>query len=257
MPFKIDANGNIATQEVNGVKLPVFVHSDGKEAPFDADSTLSTIGRLNGEAKTHREGKEAAEKALKAFEGIADPAAALKALGVVKSLDEKKLVDAGERDKAIAEAVKSVEEKYAPIVKKAGDLEGQLNAHLIGGAFSKSKFIAEKFAAGGPAGADIARSLFSNAFKVEDGKLVAYGADGQKLYSRTRHGEPASADEAIELLVDAYPHKAHILKGTGAGGGGASGGGGQGGKRTLTRAQFDALPPGDRQAALKDATLVD
>lgn len=246
MPFKIDANGNIATQEVNGVKLPVFVHADGKEAAFDADSTLATISRLNGEAKGHREGKEAAEKLLKGFEGITDPAAALKALALVKNLDEKNLIAAGDRDKAVSEAVKSVEEKYAPVAKRADELQSQLNNLLIGGAFTGSKFVAEKFAAPGPAGAEMARALFEKAFKVEDGKLVAYGSDGNKLYSRTRHGELADAEEAIELLVDSYPHKAHILKGTGAAGGGASGGGGQGGKRSYTRAQFEQLSPAER-----------
>lgn len=259
MPFKFDAQGNIVLQEAGGQKLPVFVHPDGKEAPFDGDATVSTISRLNGEAKAHREAKEAAENALKPFKeaGITDVAAAVKALNTVKNLDEKNLIAAGDRDKAVSEAVKSVEEKYAPIVKKATDLEAQLNSHLIGGAFARSKFIAEKFAAQGPAGVEIAQALFASRFKVEDGKLVATDAQGNKLFSRTRHGELADADEAIELMVDAYPHKAALLKGSGGSGGGAQGGGGAGGKRTLTRAQFDALPPGERQAALKDATLVD
>ena len=247
MPFKKDAQGNLVTQEVSGQLLPVFVHPDGKEAPFDGDATVATITRLNGEAKTHREGKEAAEKQLQAFAGITDPAAALKALNTVKSLDEKQLIAAGERDRAVAEAVRSVEEKFAPIVKKADDLESQLNSHLIGGAFSRSKFIAEKFAAQGPAGAEIAQALFGSRFKVEDGRLVATDAQGNKLYSRTRHGELADADEAIELMVDAYPHKASLLKGSGGSGGGAQGGGGgAGGKKTYTRAQFDALSPTER-----------
>ena len=55
MPFKFDADGHIVLQEVNGQKLPVFTDAQGKEAPFDADSTVATIGRLNGEAKGHRE----------------------------------------------------------------------------------------------------------------------------------------------------------------------------------------------------------
>ena len=102
MPFKKDAQGQLVTQEVSGQLLPVFVHPDGKEAPFDGDATVATISRLNGEAKTHREGKEAAEGKLQAFAGIADPAAAVKALNTVKNLDEKALVAAGDRDKAVA-----------------------------------------------------------------------------------------------------------------------------------------------------------
>lgn len=260
MPYKFDAQGQIVLQEVGGQKLPVFIHSDGKEAPLDGDATVATIGRLNGEAKGHREAKEAAEAALKPFKdaGITDPAAAAKALNTVANLDAKKLVDAGEVEKVKSEAIQAVEAKYAPIVKEAETLKGQLNTHLIGGVFSGSKFIAEKFAAEGPAGAEIARALFGQSFKVEDGRVVGYDANGSKLFSRRKPGELADADEAIELLVDNYPHKAHILKGTGASGGGAQGGnGGAGGKRTITRAQFEALPISDRSAALKDATLVD
>jgi len=248
MPFKFDAQGNIVLQEVNGQKLPVFIDGAGKEAPFDGDSTVATISRLNGEAKSHRERAEGAETKLKTFEGIADPAAAIKALNTVKNLDEKSLVAAGERDRAVAEAVKSVEEKYAPIVKKAGDLEGQLNSHLIGGGFARSKYIAEKFAAQGPAGAEIAQALFGGRFKVEDGKTIGFDAQGNKLFSKTRHGELADMDEAIELMVESYPHKASLLKGSGGSGGGAQGGGGGGGKKTYNRAQFDALNPAEKMA---------
>lgn len=257
MPFKYDADGNIAVQEVNGQKLPIFVNAEGKEAPFDGDSTVATISRLNGEAKGHRERAEKAEGTLRSFEGITDPAAAIKALNTVKNLDDKKLVDAGEVERVKAEAIKSVEEKYAPVVKKAGDLEAQLNDHLIGGAFSRSKFIAEKFAAEGPAGVEIAQALFASRFKVEDGKVVAYDTNGGKVYSRTRHGEFADAEEAIEIMVDAYPHKAHILKGTGASGGGAQGGGngGNGGKRTLSREQFSKLDPVEQAKFARDPNV--
>lgn len=264
MPFKKDAAGNLVTQQVGNELLPVFVHPDGKEAPLDGDATIATISRLNGEARTHREGKEAAEAALKPFKdaGITDVAAAAKALATVKNLDEKSLVAAGERDRAVSEAVKSVEEKFAPIVKEHGDLKSQLNNHLIGGAFSSSKFIAEKFAAQGPAGVEIARALFANRFAVEEGKLIAKDAQGNKLYSRSKPGEFADADEAIELMVDSYPHKASLLKGSGGSGGGAPGGGGGGGKRTITRAQFEALSPAERMTASQavskgEATLTD
>lgn len=253
MPFKFDADGNIVTQEVNGQKLPVFVGADGKENPFDADSTIATISRLNGEAKGNRERAESAEGKLKGFEGITDPAAALKALATVKNLDEKKLVDAGERDQAIANAVKSIEDKYAPMLQENETLKSQLNGHLIGGAFAQSKFIAEKFAAEGPAGVEIARALFGSSLKVEDGKVVGYDAQGNKLYSPSRHGELASAEEAIELLVNSYPHKNSILKGSGANGGGAGHGGGNGGgKKTMSREQFNQVDPAARAQFLKE-----
>lgn len=249
MKLKLDDQGHVVVQDGK----PVYVHEDGKEVAFDAPGTVSTISRLNGEAKSNRERAEAAEQALKGFEGITDPAAALKALSTVKNLDDKRLVDAGEVEKVKAEAIKAIEDRYAPMVKENETLKGQLNSHLIGGAFASSKFIAEKFAAEGPAGVEIARALFGNSLKVEDGKVVGYDAQGNKLYSRARPGELASAEEAIELLVDSYPHKNSILKGSGANGGGAGHGGGNGGgKKTMSREQFNQVDPAMRAQFLKE-----
>lgn len=235
---------------------PVYTHDDGQTVAFDAPGTVSTISRLNGEAKTNRERAEAAEGKLKGFDGIDDPAAALKALSTIKSFDDKKLMDAGEVDKIKAEAIKAVEDKYAPMVKDNETLKGQLNSHLIGGAFSSSKFIAEKFAAEGPAGVEIARALFGNSLKVEEGKVVGYDSNGGKIYSRARPGELASADEAIELLVESYPHKNHILKSSGANGTGAGHGSGQGGKNSVSRTSFDGMKPDQQSAFIREGGTV-
>ncbi|MES2973371.1 MAG: DUF6651 domain-containing protein [Pseudomonadota bacterium] len=225
MPFEYDATGAIVTQEVNGQKLPVYVHADGKKTPFDGDGTLSTISRLNGEAKTHREAKEALELAFKPFKdaGITDAAAALKALNTVKNLDDKKLVDAGEVEKVKSEVQKAMEQQYAPVMTERDTLRGQLNDHLIGGVFTGSKFVAEKIAAeNGAAAAQIARALFGQNFKVKDGKVVAVDGEGKDVYSRARPGELADTEEALQLIVESSPLKASILKGTGASGGGAA-----------------------------------
>lgn len=254
MKLKLDANGNAVLQDGH----PVYVHPDGKEIPFDAPAAVAKISALNGEAKGHRERAEKAEGQMKAFEGIADPAAAIKALATIKNLDDKKLVDAGEVEKVKAEAIKAVRAEFEPVVKERDTLKGQLDSHLIGGAFSRSKFIAEKFAAPGPAGVEVAQALFGNRLKVEDGKVVGYDGQGNKLYSRAKPGDLADADEAIELIVDAYPHKAHILKGTGASGGGATGGGGaSGGKKSMTRAAFNALSPAEQMSAAREAAITD
>ena len=255
MKLKLDANGNAVLQD----GAPVYVKEDGTEIAFDGAKAFAKIGQLTGENTAHRKRYEEAESKLKAFDGIADPAAALKALATVKNLDDKKLVDAGEVEKVKAEVQKALEQQYAPFKAKAEALEAQLNQHLIGGLFSSSKFIAEKFAAQGPAGVEIARALFANRFKVEDGKVVAYDGAGNKLFSRVNPGDLADGDEAIQLLVEAYPHKDSILRGTGASGSGAGqhGNGGNGGQRSLTRAQFEALGPAERVAALKTASIID
>jgi len=56
-------------------------------------------------------------------------------------------------------------------------------------------------------------------------------------------GEAAGFDEALSILVEHYPYKDQILKGTGASGGGSGGGNGNTNPNTLTRAQFESLSP--------------
>lgn len=208
--------------EVNEQGLPLYIHDDGKEVAHDAPQTVATISRLNGEAKTNRERYETAETSLKAFEGIEDPVAAKKALETLKNFDDKKLVDAGEIEKVKAEAIKAVEDKYAPIVQERDAFQSQLHNELIGGGFARSKFIQDNIAVP----VDMIQATFGKNFQIEGGKVVAVGADGQKIYSRARPGEIADFDEALETLVGGYQHKDSILKGNQSGGGGFQGNGG-------------------------------
>lgn len=251
MPFKYNADGTIATSGEGAQKLPIFIHTDGREAPFDADTTVSTIGRLNGEAKSHREAKEAAELRLKSFEGIEDGAAALAALTTVKNLGAGELKTAAQVQEIKDAAAKSARESVEAATRAAADKEKvlteqnstltqQLNNHIIGGAFASSKFISEKLAIP----ADIAQKVFADRLKVEGGKLVPTDANGNPLFSAVRHGEHADFEEAIEVYVNQYPNKDKILKGSGASGGGATGGSAGGGAgKTMTRAAFDAATP--------------
>lgn len=208
--------------EIDSSGFPVYLHDDGKEIGFDADQAFQKINSLSAEAKTHRLAKEQVESTLKAFEGIEDPVAAKKALETLKNFDDKKLVDAGEVEKVKAEAIKAIEDKYAPIVQERDAFQTQLHNELIGGGFSRSKFIQDNIAVP----VDMIQAAFGKNFQIENGKVVAVGADGQKIYSRTRPGEVADFDEALETLVGGYQHKESILKGSQAGGGGYQGGGG-------------------------------
>lgn len=221
MPLKIVEVDGKQYAEVQDGK-PVWVETDGKETAFDIEGTRTTIGRLNGEAKSHRERADAAEKAAKAFEGITDPSAAIKALETVANLDSKKLIDAGEVEKVKAEISKAFQSQLDEAKGKVQTYEQQLYAEKIGGSFARSSLIAEKLAVP----VDMVQATFGAAFKIEDGKVVAFDANGQKIFSRARPGEVADFDEALETLIEAYPHKEHILKGSGANGGGAGGSGG-------------------------------
>ncbi len=57
---------------------------------------------------------------------------------------------------------------------------GILYQEKIGGAFGRSKFVTDKIAVP----PDMLQNTFGKAFKVEEGRVVAYGDDGNKIYSR-------------------------------------------------------------------------
>jgi hypothetical protein len=269
MPFKFNADGTIAVDAEK--KLPIFIHPNGTEAPFDADTTLGTITRLNGEAKTHREGKEAAELKLKSFEGIEDGVAALAALNTVKSLSSGELKTAAQVKEIQDAAAKTAQEQVAAQAKanatQIQELTAQLdkrtnelNTHMIGGGFTSSKlFSDDKHPARLQIHPEMAKAYFGNNFKVEDGKMVPYDAAGNKIFSPTRPGEVADFDEGLTHLVQACPFKDQILKASGASGGGAQGGKtGTGGAKQVTRAAYEAADPAARPGMLAGgAVLVD
>jgi hypothetical protein len=109
--------------------------------------------------------------------------------------------------------------------------------------FSNSKYVAEKL----NIPADMAQAQFRDSFFVEDGKIVAHDRDGNKIYSRSRPGELANFDEALETLVSHYPNKSSILRPVDAPAGGTGGGG----KNVIKRPQFDVMPQMDRFAFFK------
>lgn len=268
MPFKYDENGQIVTAEVGGVRLPVFIHPDKKETPLDADGTIARISTLNGEAQGHREAKEKAEGLLKAYveAGVTDPAAAKAALEAVKNIDEKKLVDAGQVEEVRKAATKAMQERLdaatqaaanqiAALSKERDEFKQKFHREIIGGAFARSKYIADKLIVP----QDMVEALFGQQIRIEDDKLVAYDAQGQRIGSRLRPGDLfPDLDEALEIIIDAYPHKDRILKGSQASGGGAQQGANGGGSgKTITRAAYEALDPSARAAALQGKVLVD
>jgi len=230
--------------EVDGDK-PVYETDDGKTVAFDAPGTASTISRLTDESKSYKARAQKAEEAATAFEGL-DSTEARTAIEKLSQIDARKLVEAGDMDAAIAAAIKPYAEKVQSLEKTNSDLGGALNKSLIGNGFSQSKFATEKLT---PAGVDLLRTMFADRMKVEDGAVVGYDQNGQKIYSKARPGELASFDEVVETFVDSYPHKDHILKGVGGGSGAQPGGGGGGGSaKVKTQDEFNAMPAKDRAA---------
>jgi hypothetical protein len=264
MKLKLDDKGAVVLQDGK----PVYVLDDGREVAHDAAGTVATISRLNNEARTHREAKEAAEAALKPFRdaGIEDAAAAAAAMQTVANIKTGELTtaakvqeikDAATRtaNEAVAVATRAAEEKQRVLSEQNQQLTSDLNNHIIGGSFSGSKFIAEKLAIP----AEMAQTFFGSRFKVDGGKLVPMDQNGQPIFSATNHGNYADFDEAIQVMVGGYANKDMILKGSGASGGGAQGGAaGASGSKAIPRAQFDTMSQGDRAAAFRaGATVVD
>jgi hypothetical protein len=259
MKLKLDDQGHVVVQDGR----PVYVHDDGKELPFDAIATVNTITRLNGEAKSHRERAETAEGKLKLFDGIEDGEKARAALATVANLDAGQLVQAGKVEEIKAAAIAATEEKFKAQVNTLAEqvktvtaerdtTTGILYQEKIGGSFGRSKFVADKIAVP----SDMLQNTFGKAFKVEDGKVVAYGEDGNKIYSRARPGELADFDEALETLVERYPYKDHILKSSGGNGGGAPNNGGKpnSGGKSYSRQQFSAMSPAEQAAIGKQVS---
>lgn len=248
MKLKLDAQGQVVVTDGK----PVYVDDKGADIVFDVVGTVASIARLNSEAKSHREGKEAAEKKLLAFEGITDPAAAKLALQTVANLDSKKLVDAGEVEKVRQEAIKAVKAEFEPIVLERDQLRTSLYDEKIGGAFARSPLIVgDKAVLAIPA--DIVQARFGRHFSIQEGRVQAKDAAGNVIYSKSNPGAPADFDEALGILVEQYPQRDSILRGTGSSGSGSSSGsGGSGGgatKKTITRTQFASMPPSEQAAA--------
>ncbi len=238
-----DASGN-----------PIYINASGIEQTVEG----GTISRLNGEAKGHRERAEKAEASLKVFEGL-DPEAARKAIETVGKLDAKQLIDAGEVDKVRAEVGSQYQGQLTAAQQALQDANGKIDGLTLDRAFSRSEFIANRIAVP----REMFEATFGRNFKIEDGKPVPYGPDGNKIYSKKKMGEIADVDEAFEILVENYAHKDTILRANGNSGSGNNGNGGnRGGSRQIKRSEFEAMSPMEQSKAAQAAgkseiTIVD
>lgn len=222
---------------------PVYVTDDGKEVAFDAPGTTSTIARLEQESKGFKTRAQAAEGKLAGFEGIDDPAEAIKAMKTVKNLKDKDLVDAGEVERVKQAAIDAIEEKYKPVLQDRDRLIKENKAEKIGNAFGKSKYIVDKLILP----ADAVQKLFGDHADLDGGRLVVKDFHGNVINSKSRPGEIADLEEALPVLIDQYPHKDAILKGAAGPGGGARPAGGVGGNN----ADLMKLPPLERMNAAR------
>jgi hypothetical protein len=216
----IEIDGKVYAEVSDG--KPVY-EDNGKDVALDGASLSEKVTHLKQEADKAFKSRDEAKAELRKFSSIEDVDAAVKAMETVKNLDQKKLIDAGEVERVKQEIAKSFEGQIKEKDSKIGSLESTLNQEMIGGRFARSKTVAEKLAIP----SDLVQAKFGQQFKVEDGRVTAYDMNGNKVYSRSNPGELADFDEALDLIIEQYPHKEHILKGPAASGGGAQNGGGR------------------------------
>jgi hypothetical protein len=264
MALKLKMDGDKVVLD-KGMPIVIDDEDNNAERPFDINQTVGTIRRLNGEAKAHREAKEAAEAALVNFKDL-DPVKAREALEKVANLSTGELKTAAqveeikrEAQKAAEKQVQDLQRSSAELLKKAegerDSFKGALEGEKITNAFSTSPYIQGKIAVPPP----LIQSHFGKNIKFEEGKLVAYDESGNKIYSKANPGELATFEEAVAILVDTSPYRNNLLKGTGSGSGaGAGAGGGASGDKQMTRSDFEKLDPGMRSTRMGEGyTVVD
>ena len=258
----VEIDGKVYVETEGG--NPILAMDDGKRVPFDVPHSYATISRLNNELKTSRESATGIETRLRTFDGIEDPDAARSALETVRNLKDGDLVKAGEVEVIKSQAKKTAEDAVQAEVKRGADkvratekerdhYRTLFTSEKIGRVFSGSKFIADKCIIPAP----MMQSQFGGHFRVEDdGKIVAYDGD-QKIFSRTKHGDIAEPDEALEILVEKFPYRDSIMKGTGSSGSGARSSMNAVGQKQMSRAEFDALPQERKSKVAREYAIYD
>jgi hypothetical protein len=236
----IEVEGNTYAEIRDG--KPVYVDDKGKETTYDPVAMHSTISRLNHEAQTQREAKELLEGQVATFKDI-DPVAAKKAIETVKNLDDKKLIDAGEVERVKTETAKVYQQKLDDATTENEKLRTQYSTEKMNAAFASSAYIKDKLAVP----SDMAQAAFGRHFVFKEGKLNPIDQNGNPIYSDSNPGDIATFDEALEKIVQQYPHRDSILKGSGHTGAGSTPPGEGAGKRTISRKQFESMNPTDQQ----------
>lgn len=276
MELKVDGNGQAVLQDGK----PVYVLEDGKDFVADVPTMYGKTLELKGEAKRNREKAEAAETQVAMYQGYFPDmdgdqlkdwkTQADEALTTVQNLKDKELLDAGKveqiknelkeaHDKNLGRVKAQFQEKEQGYQATISNKDDQIFSLMVGNAFANSRFFAgkEPLTVLPP---DAALALFGKDFKVEENKttkqlhIVGY-YNGSEILSKQPDmvGEIAPVEEALEYLIERYPHKDRIMT---AGKSGSGAGGGEGGgepKDELAKLQKqynDAVAAGDGRKAI-------
>ena len=252
MPLKTIIDHDGSRYALLGENDQPIYEVDGSDVSYDGESLARKISDRNAESERNRKELESLRQKLKSYDGIDDAEAARKALELASNLEDQKLVEAGQVESIKRAAIEATEDKYKkqiksqydPIIAERDQLKADLHKEMVSSKFAGSRYIREKLSVP----SEMVEATFSSHFSVEDGKLVIRDASGSQIYSRNDPGSPAGFDEALELIIQAYPHRDQILSGPsnrGSGNRDDQGGGNQTsvrtGQLTMTRGEADKL----------------
>lgn len=235
MPWKKDENGSFAVDEAGN---PVWTDEAGQDKGVDYVSLSKRLSETTKESVQRKEKLRELEKTLEPFRDIENPGEwlteAQKALDMMRNAPEKEKALEDQIRARVEAATKPLHEKLGTTSKEAEALRVQLERESVTNAFARSSFVNEKFV--NPA---LASDLFGGRFSLKDGKVVAIGDDGQPIFGAEG---VAGFDEALAVLVESSPYKAHLLKGSQGSGSGAnpSGNAGHGKAQHLTECKTEA-----------------
>jgi hypothetical protein len=235
---------------------------------------LAEIGSVTSESIARKKEIREYKEKLKTFEerfGDLDPDQAKKALELMRNIDQKELIKAGEKDAAIKQAIESKEKEYTPKLKsfeqKLSELTIELqrkdsiiSKQMIEGQLSSNQYL-NKTTRTTP---DVRASILGKHFRIEDvgGELrpVAYKSDGEKLYSPINPGHLCTFDEAVEILWNSYQNKDvyAVTANSGSGSTGNPGGHGSSGVQYYSKEDWTKLlsssKPDDQKKLIREMT---
>lgn len=240
MKVKLNEEGSVLLGEGS---MPIWVMEDGSEVELDVPNLVADLNKTKGyltaaqgESAGRRKEIDGLKEQLVVWEGL-DPEEAKKALTTIKNFDESKYVQAGEVEKIkqataqtyeerIEKQRKELQEAIAERDSKLSQKEQAIRRMMVKSIFDQSKFLSESTVLP----PDMAYKSFGDYFEVvEDNNDLRVVAkyNGDEIFSKARPGELATPEEALQQLIDRYPFKDSILKGSGASGSGSTGGGGR------------------------------
>lgn len=238
--FKLTEDGKSIAMDSNG--LPIAIDDSSPENPrefsIDGIHLYNQIPRFKTDIQNANKKAEEATNALKAFEGIEDPQAAIAALETVKNLDEGALKKASEVEalkeklnKENAAKLQAAQKQYETTISEKDaviqGLDGDLRKAVISAAFAGSTWFNGKEPKSKLSSA-IAESFLGNYFKVErlpDGTVAPVAYIGETRIEDPAKGmigdtlAPMAFDDAMSKIIEQHPQKNDILwpsSGTGA-----------------------------------------